>query len=134
MAGQAEELGVGQPQPHGGMKDLVAQSFALRDAAHLAHFQTSSYAAHVALGDFYDGLLPLVDEFVEVYQGFFGIQRDIPTSPRPAGEIVKALTGFSDWVSKNRGALSHGDSSLENILDEIKAHTVRTIYKLRELK
>jgi hypothetical protein len=44
----------------------------LRDKAHLAHWATQSYAEHKALGKFYDGLLDLVDTFVETYQGKYG--------------------------------------------------------------
>ena len=36
--------------------ELVARCFAARTSAHLAHLTTTSYAQHVALGDFYDAI------------------------------------------------------------------------------
>ena len=55
------------------IEEFVSRSFALRDAAHLAHWATRSYSEHVALGEFYDGLLDKVDTIVEAYQGCFGL-------------------------------------------------------------
>lgn len=37
--------------------------------AHILHLQSTSYAEHQALGEFYDELGDLVDAFVEAYQG-----------------------------------------------------------------
>jgi hypothetical protein len=38
------------------------------------------------------------------------------------------------WVHKNYEALCHNVTPLKNILDELLAHYLRTIYKLRFLK
>lgn len=39
------------------IEQLVSKVFAARNAAHLAHWSTGSYAQHVVLGDFYDGVI-----------------------------------------------------------------------------
>jgi DNA-binding ferritin-like protein len=44
----------------------------LRDKAHICHWETTSYSQHKALGKFYDGLLDLLDTFVETYMGKYG--------------------------------------------------------------
>jgi DNA-binding ferritin-like protein len=44
----------------------------IRDKAHLAHWNTTIYAKHKALGKFYEGLTDLLDTFVETYQGKYG--------------------------------------------------------------
>lgn len=48
-----------------------------RDRAHLEHWKTKSYAEHKALAEFYDGVLELIDGFVEQYQGYYGKRMDI---------------------------------------------------------
>ena len=53
--------------------ELVDRVFDDRDEAHREHWNTRSYAAHVALGDFYDAVIDKIDAFVEAYQGQFGL-------------------------------------------------------------
>lgn len=49
--------------------EVLNKFFEARDVIHYAHFNTTSYAEHKALGEFYEGWLGLVDSFVETYQG-----------------------------------------------------------------
>jgi hypothetical protein len=48
-------------------------------------------------------------------------------------EIIKCLTEDANWISRNRGKVSHGVPALENILDEIVALYLTTLYKLKNL-
>jgi len=41
--------------------------------AHILHFQTPSFAEHMALGTFYSESGDLVDSFVEAFQGKYGL-------------------------------------------------------------
>ena len=43
------------------IEELIAKVFEARNAAHLEHWRTKSYAEHQALGDFYDGIIDIVD-------------------------------------------------------------------------
>ena len=52
---------------------FIGRLFELRDAAHIEHLKTRSFAAHSALNGFYDEILDLADGFVESYQGKYGI-------------------------------------------------------------
>ena len=52
---------------------FIGRLFELRDAAHVEHLKTRSFAAHSALNTLYDDLLDLADGFVESYQGKYGI-------------------------------------------------------------
>ena len=45
--------------------EYIALLFLARDLAHRAHLRTRSYAEHMALGAFYEGIIPLADEFAE---------------------------------------------------------------------
>ncbi len=112
---------------------FVADSMALRTAAHLAHLSSQSYAEHVALNEFYDGLLPLVDQYAEVYMGAYGRISSFPAAEFPSGSPIAMLSAYSDKVDEE--ALEHvKDQALANILAELQALTSQTIYKLRYLK
>jgi hypothetical protein len=52
-------------------------------ATHFLHLQTASYAAHKALGHYYENIVVLADKFAEAYQGHYGI---IPLADR-CGQI-----------------------------------------------
>ena len=113
---------------------LVAKCLAVRTAAHYAHFQTRSYARHVALGDFYDALLDAVDEFAEVYMGLKGRLESFPNASVPAGQPVDFIRELIRWLETNRGAVAAGHTALENIVDNITAIAARTLYKLENLR
>lgn len=114
--------------------ELIAKGFALRTAAHLAHLQSRSHAEHVALSEFYDGVVALIDQYAETYQGAFGLITDYPSITPPTDPMLASLVDFFDWVKANRSKCALGETTLENILDEVIGLTARTIYKLRYLK
>lgn len=113
---------------------FIADSFAVRTAIHLAHFSTTSYAEHVALGEFYDGLLDLVDSYAEVYMGLEGRVTSWPKATVPTSEPLKILKGYLKECVVDEMAEGHDSEALKNILAEIEALTARTIYKLVNLK
>ena len=51
------------------IEELISKVFCTRNCAHLAHWKSDSYAEHTALGEFYDSVIDIIDNFVEVYQG-----------------------------------------------------------------
>lgn len=112
---------------------FIAESMALRTAAHLAHLSSESYAQHVALGDFYSALIDLVDRYAEVYMGTDGRIKSFPPVTPPAGNLISHLTAYLDTVAAEQ-AEDGENRALGNILDEIQALTAQTIYKLRVLK
>lgn len=112
---------------------FIADSMALRTAAHLAHLSSESYAQHVALGDFYAGLVDLVDQYAEVYMGTEGRIKSFPPAAPPAGNLISHLTSYLGAVAGEQ-AEDGKNRALGNILDEIQALTAQTIYKLRFLK
>ncbi len=52
---------------------FVSTLMASRTQAHIFHLQTPSFAAHMALQAYYEGIVPLIDGLVESYQGKNGI-------------------------------------------------------------
>ena len=51
------------------IQQFIGLLFASRDYAHKAHLNTDSFAAHMALGDFYDGIIDLADSLAETWMG-----------------------------------------------------------------
>lgn len=113
---------------------LVGKLFAARQTIHALHLRSKDYAEHVALDEFYTGILDLIDEFVEVYQGQYGLVEQaksitVDTTADPV-TYLKTLCGT---IRKTREALGAEDTHLQNILDEMLGTSYRTIYKLENL-
>lgn len=53
--------------------DIASKLFHARTQIHVYHLQTKSYSIHKALNEFYDGILDLIDSFIETIQGKLGI-------------------------------------------------------------
>lgn len=115
------------------INELVARVFASRDAAHLRHWSTKSYAEHQALGEFYDEVIDRLDALVEAHQGRFGLMKD-PELRLVSGEILEVLGRDIDWMEQNHQRVCRGVSALSNLLDNILDLYMTTIYKLKNLK
>lgn len=115
--------------------EFISNSFAVRTAAHLAHLSSRSYAQHVALGDFYQLLVPLVDKYAEVYTGLEGKIPTYPKVPPPAHDDPGALLSvYLNLVKAETREDAKGSQALLNILAELEELTAQTLYKLRFLK
>ena len=118
---------------------FVAVLFLARELAHREHLRVrgpGSYAAHMALGDFYSSVGDLADKLTEAYQGRTGEIVEIEfLSVPPKQEIVQTLESQLKWLEDNRyQAVSEDDSPLQNIVDEVCALYLSTLYKLKNLK
>ena len=110
---------------------FIGRLFELRDAAHVEHLKTRSFAAHSALNSFYDELLDLADGFVESYQGKYGIVA-IDIKPSRPDNFLTFLQEFANYVESSRDVFK--DEWLRNQVDEISSLAYSTIYKLTYLK
>lgn len=115
------------------IETLVAKVFATRNAVHLQHWRTNSYAQHVALGDLYDGLIDKLDSIVEMYQGAFGLIDNVDSEPVVGKDIIRHLTEEAKWINDNRETISRDVCAIENALDDLAGLYHRTIYKLKNL-
>ena len=108
---------------------FITRSLALRTAFHSLHLATKSEPRHRALGDFYEGLVDLVDAYAEVYMGLSGKIVEIPGTKPPTGTAEDLLQEYLDAV---REEFDEGQEfeALKNILAEIEALVGRTTYKL----
>lgn len=115
--------------------ELIQKAFCSRNATHLAHWRTKSFAQHQALGSFYDGVIDLIDKLVEANMGAAGKvvpEFDVPEL-KPVKDILKHLSEEVAWIDENRSEIASNIPALENIVDEITGLYLSTIYKLKQL-
>lgn len=113
--------------------EMIMRCFHARTTAHVLHLKTRSYAAHKALQEFYDGVVPLVDSLAEAYQGEYGLIEIYPPKYTPYDDALKLLDELIDWIDENREDVCD-ETYCQNIIDEIVALIRATQYKLRFLK
>jgi hypothetical protein len=103
---------------------------------HILHLTTLSYSQHKALETYYTEIGDHVDDFVEAFQGKYGLLHDfIADYALPPTSALEYLTYLKDEVASLRVAPSFPqDSELQNITDEIAQLIDSTLYKLRFLK
>jgi hypothetical protein len=103
--------------------------------AHILHFQTPSFSEHMALGTFYGEIGDHVDDFVEAFQGKYGLLTKYQADYQlPPSEPVEYLNYLKDEVATlRREPKFPQDSELQNITDEIAQLIDSTLYKLRFL-
>ena len=114
---------------------FVGHLFLARDVTHSAHLNTRSYAKHVALNEFYDGIIDLADKFAEAYQGRHGLIG--PVTLQSATKTNSVLEFLEDSLKTLEGmryeVCDKTDTALQNIIDEIVGLYLSTLYKLRFL-
>lgn len=122
---------------------LVALLFLSREVAHRAHLRANgpgSYAAHIALNDFYDGIVEHADSITEALQGEYQQLLDIPfLEDDSEGDIYEGildtLKRHKSWIDNNRyEAVPRDKTAIHNLIDEA-VHTYQTVlYKMTFLK
>jgi len=115
------------------IEQLVAKVFASRNAAHLQHWRTKSYAEHVALGEFYDGVIDAIDAIVESHQGAFKLIGSVDLEPVKTKNMIELLLKDVMWIDENRSKISQGICAIENQIDTLSDLYLSTLYKLKNL-
>ena len=113
------------------IEKLIEKMFHARNASHIAHWKTTSYAQHKALGGYYEDVIDKLDGLIEAYQGAFGLVGDVEGEER---DIIKLINDDLIWLNENRSKLAKGVPALENILDDLTGLHMKTLYKLENLR
>jgi len=122
--------------------DLVYFFFELSNQVKLYHWQTSVYARHIASDQLFTGLLPLIDQFIEVYQGKKGERvtlegaseannkMDITVFSFNDTQMVKYLTERMNFLQQSLPGryIKATDTDLLNIRDEMVGLLNKTLY------
>ena len=121
------------------MGSLISDFLESVTTVHKAHLKITgpgSYAAHTAMGGFYDEIGDLADGIAEAYQGLTETLLDIPATQQAsftsAEECVNYLNGLYDKVNAVQGKCPY--SEINNELDNVKTLINSTKYKLIFLK
>lgn len=105
-----------------------------RNQAHIYHLQTQSFAAHMALGAYYGGIIDLVDGLAESIQGRHGIIRGYKMlgTIKEDDSAMTYFEGLGKYVESARTTLPQ-DSYIQNQVDTIVELIESTKYKLKFL-
>ena len=114
---------------------LAMVVFEARTAAHIMHLKTRSYAQHMALGGFYEGIIGLADAYLEAYQGVYGLIESYPDAEEFEKETdpLKLMNALRKFLTLNRDACCKNQTELENLYDGMLDLVDSTRYKLRFL-
>lgn len=107
--------------------------FHSRTQAHVFHLQTTSFAEHKALNDYYDEIIELADGLVESYQGKYGILRGYSNYPileyTDKNQVIIYFEALASKVTSLRGEVI--DSYIQNQIDNVIELLESTLYKLK---
>ena len=119
------------------MNEYIGTLFQSRNQAHIYHLQTPSYAKHMALNDYYEDIIDIIDDLVEAYQGKYdilkgykmiGTLKDLESDE----DIVNYFEQIAKYCELKREKLPQ-DSYLKNHYDEVDSLIRSTLYKLKRL-
>lgn len=119
--------------------NFITNLLTLQNQLRVFHWQTQkkvgSFAQHSAFGTAYEELDPLIDDFIEIYQGKKGVimGRDgfviklKNSSDNPENFVDSFISYLTDNIPQ---ALEESDTDLLNIRDEMLAILNQTKYRL----
>jgi hypothetical protein len=124
------------------MSKLLQLFFYYQTLIKIFHWQTKKYAQHVASDQLYTALLPLIDQWVEVYQGKYPtltFEKDnslsVPLRNMDLDDFKLHLQQFKSFLmDKLPTYINHGkmqNTDLLNIRDEMLTITNKTLYLLQ---
>ena len=112
---------------------FVATLFHSGTNAHFFHLSTNSYSQHKALGNFYEAIVELADDYAEAYMGRYEQLKQFPSTYHLPKEPVKYIESLKSFVDEANKYLPK-DQELIKIVAEIQQLIDITLYKLRFLK
>ena len=120
---------------------FFSKLFESREMAHIYHLQVKgdqgSYATHEALGDYYEEIVEILDDTIEVYQGQYGLVDGydvIDTSDTKSKESLAYFEELAEYIKHGKKCISDEDTHIHSLLDDVVCLIYKTIYKLKFLK
>jgi len=119
------------------MNEYVCTLMQSRNQTHIFHLQTSSYSQHVALQEYYEGIVDLIDSLVEAYQGKYDILTDykmigVLADIEEEDNVLTYIEKIARYCELKREKLPQ-DGFLNNIYDDIDTLLRTTQYKISRL-
>jgi hypothetical protein len=120
------------------MKKIVLKSLQVQTQMRILHWQTTSYAEHIAFGGFYDTVSDLIDTLVEAIQGkygriFLGGIDSVQISDYSNLKLNMFIMDMEAFYSNeifNCGIEKDRDAEIDNILQEIRGEIDKLKYLL----
>lgn len=130
-----------EAKPESSVGSLFSKLFESREMAHIYHLQFNgqqgSHAAHVALNDYYVGILDMIDDLIETYQGQYGIVDGydiIDTKDTRTKDSVAYFEEITEYIKHAKQCISAEDTHLHSVIDNIVCLMYKTLYKLKFTK
>lgn len=110
------------------LQATITSILSMSVTSHYWHWQTKSYAAHQALGEFYEKMTELVDVLAEQYMGIggsFDISVNTEMKPFDQEQTVREVAEFKDNLIAVETALMSDENGkfhgcADTILDVVK--------------
>ena len=104
------------------MQNLASTFLGFVMQIHVYHWLTTSFSQHKALGELYDGIHDLSDNFMEVYMGKYG--RNIGANTASVinyntSNLNETIASFEAFLINLTNELEPTDTDLSNIRDEM---------------
>lgn len=112
--------------------ELILRLFHTRTCAHVLHLKTRSYAAHVALGEFYDAIVGQADSIAELYQGRYGLIEFPDVKYAHEADALVMLRSLRKDIDAGRDDVCDC-REVQNEIDTLLGVIDSAIYKLRFL-
>jgi hypothetical protein len=117
------------------MENLPRFFFSLQTNIQMYHWQTDSYPRHKATCKLLAGINPLIDSFMETYQGKFGRIPKGNTSVQvttlnetTSTDFIKKCIKFLNNILEEDDNMKSSDTDLLNIRDEMLSILNTTLY------
>lgn len=110
------------------MDKLLDIVFDDADEAHRRHLSTRSFSEHMALAEFYAGAREAIDAIVEAGIGF-----DVAPPMTGAEPFVTQLEESCVALRDVKEEVCQGESTLENLFDNLLGVYAKALYKLKRL-
>jgi len=92
--------------------------------AHLAHLNTSSYAEHMALGEFYENVREKMDALIETMVSLGA------SKTSPPAQVMVLQTQYNS-LRKMRDDVTEDNAALEVVFDDVLLCYTKALYKLK---
>lgn len=120
---------------------LFSKFFETREMAHIYHLQVKgeegSHAKHKALQKYYEGVIDIIDDIIEVYQGQYGVidgYEIIDTKETTKKDVISYFEESVEFVKNARKSVKDEDTHTHSLIDDLVCLLYKTLYKLKFTK
>ena len=117
---------------------FFSKLFESREMAHIYHLQVrgeeSSYAKHEALGEYYEEVIEMIDDLIEVYQGQYGIVTGydiIDTTNTNTKDPIDYFEELGEFIKHSKKCILEEDTHIHGLIDDISCLMYKTLFKLK---